>query len=153
MAESVDKYMQGMGKQHGEEARLVVLAAASRVQARGLTSTLLLTPPATVPLEVEPRLRCVRVMCMRLDEAWLRLYSALQARDGVPDRVSRRTGGRTFTMLPLAVPWAANGLPAIRRPLGPAARSSAPPRCRGLEGIRGPSSALQLGPSSGPAPA
>lgn len=46
--------------------------------------------------------------------------SRVQARDGVPDRVSRRIGAPTFTMLPLAVPWSANGLPAIRRPLGPA---------------------------------
>ena len=45
--------------------------------------------------------------------------SHVRARDGVPDRVSRRTGGRTFTMLPLAVPWAATGMPAIQRPLGP----------------------------------
>lgn len=45
--------------------------------------------------------------------------SRVQGRDGVPDRVSRRTGERTFPVLPLAVPWAENGLPAIRRPLGP----------------------------------
>lgn len=74
VAESIANYMAGMQRAGNGDARLVVLAAASRVQAR----------------------------------------------DGVPDRVSRRTGGRTFTMLPLAVPWAANGLPAIRRPLGPA---------------------------------
>ena len=33
--------------------------------------------------------------------------------------MSRRLGAPTFTMLPLAVPWSANGMPAIRRPLGP----------------------------------
>ena len=39
---------------------------------------------------------------------------------GVPDRVTRRTGEPTFTIVPLTVPWAASGLPAIERPLSAA---------------------------------
>jgi hypothetical protein len=42
----------------------------------------------------------------------------VRGRVGVPDRVTRRTGASTFTMVPLSVPWAESGLPAIERPLG-----------------------------------
>ena len=40
------------------------------------------------------------------------------ARDSVPDRVTRRTGGATFTTMPLPVPWSTNGMPAIAQPRG-----------------------------------
>ena len=42
----------------------------------------------------------------------------VRGRVGVPDRVTRRTGLSTFTMVPLSVPWADSGQPAIDRPLG-----------------------------------
>ena len=45
--------------------------------------------------------------------------SHVRGRVGVPDRYSRRSGRRTFSIVPYAVPWAANGLPAIDAPLGP----------------------------------
>ena len=41
----------------------------------------------------------------------------MRGRVGVPNRVSRRTAQPTFSMLPQSVPWAANGLPDIERPL------------------------------------
>uniref|UniRef100_A0A7S2DUA0 Haem-binding uptake Tiki superfamily ChaN domain-containing protein n=1 Tax=Haptolina brevifila TaxID=156173 RepID=A0A7S2DUA0_9EUKA len=43
----------------------------------------------------------------------------VQGRVGIPDRVTRRTGLSTFSVVPLSVPWAASGLPAIERPLDP----------------------------------
>lgn len=42
----------------------------------------------------------------------------VRGRVGVPDRVTRRTGQPTFTVIPQSVPWAQTGLPAIEKPLG-----------------------------------
>lgn len=44
----------------------------------------------------------------------------VRGRVGVPDRVTRRTGQPTFTMVPMSVPWAESGFPAIERPLSDA---------------------------------
>ena len=41
----------------------------------------------------------------------------VRGRVGIPDRVTRRTGLSTFSVVPLSVPWAAIGLPAIDKPL------------------------------------
>lgn len=42
----------------------------------------------------------------------------VQARDGIPDRVQRRTGLRPFTVVPVSVPWTPEGLPDIDHPPG-----------------------------------
>lgn len=43
--------------------------------------------------------------------------SHVRGRVGVPDRFTRRSGLPTFSMVPMSVPWAAAGIPAIERPL------------------------------------
>mmetsp|Transcript_20440 Transcript_20440/g.32085 ORF Transcript_20440/g.32085 Transcript_20440/m.32085 type:complete len:378 (-) Transcript_20440:571-1704(-) len=47
----------------------------------------------------------------------------VEARDGIPDRVTRRAGGGAapaFTVVPQDVDWGADGLPAVAAPPGPA---------------------------------
>lgn len=42
----------------------------------------------------------------------------VQARDGIPDRVERRTGIKPFTVVPVDVKWTEEGLPDIDHPPG-----------------------------------
>ena len=42
----------------------------------------------------------------------------VQARDGIPDRVERRTGLKPFTVVPVSVEWTEEGLPDIDHPPG-----------------------------------
>lgn len=42
----------------------------------------------------------------------------MQARDGIPDRVERRTGLKPFTVVPVSVEWTEDGLPDIDHPPG-----------------------------------
>ena len=42
----------------------------------------------------------------------------MQARDGIPDRVERRTGLKPFTVVPVSVGWTPEGLPDIEHPPG-----------------------------------
>lgn len=42
----------------------------------------------------------------------------VQARDGIPDRVERRTGLKPFTVVPVSVGWTPEGLPDIEHPPG-----------------------------------
>eukprot|EP00904_Undaria_pinnatifida_P011366 jgi/Undpi1/735/HiC_scaffold_10.g04199.m1 len=42
----------------------------------------------------------------------------VQARDGIPDRVERRTGLKPFTVVPVNVEWTPEGLPKIDHPPG-----------------------------------
>ncbi|CBN76581.1 protein of unknown function DUF399 [Ectocarpus siliculosus] len=44
----------------------------------------------------------------------------VQARDGIPDRVERRTGLKPFTIVPVSVEWTEDGLPDIDHPPGTA---------------------------------
>lgn len=40
----------------------------------------------------------------------------VQARDGIPDRMERRTGLKPFTVVPVSVDWTSDGLPDIDAP-------------------------------------
>jgi len=42
----------------------------------------------------------------------------IEQRDGIPDRISRRIGEPSFTVVPQDVDWTDFGLPAIEKPLG-----------------------------------
>lgn len=42
----------------------------------------------------------------------------VQDRDGIPDRIERRTGMKPFTVVPMSVSWTDDGLPDIEHPPG-----------------------------------